>query len=154
MAKRPNKRLSESDQPLPESPDLGKADRVEPTSRKPSQTSPKVPAPLCQSVTQFGKALREKHGLQDRSAAERISRLLTASITPRRPKGRPATPQVRRAAEMRQQGAEWRAVYAAVLPGFSAMDKYERKCRTDSLRRNVKAYLKRRGLRCKHCGVK
>ena len=80
--------------------------------------------------------------------------MLKASITPRRPKGRPATPEVRKAAEMKQKGAEWGAIYAAVLAGFSAMDKYERTCRTDSLRRNVKAYMKRRGLRCKHCGVK
>ena len=58
------------------------------------------------------------------------------------------------AAEMRQGGTEWRAVYAAVFPGFSAMDKYERTCRTSGLRRNVKAYMKRRGLRCKQCGVK
>jgi len=58
------------------------------------------------------------------------------------------------AAEMRQKGSEWKAVYVAVFPGFSTMDKYERTCRTSGLRRNVKAYMKRRGLRCKQCGVK
>ena len=71
MAKRPNKRLEDSDQPLPQSPDFGKADRTRPSSRKPSKTSPKLPAPLCQEVTRFAKALREMHGLQDRSAAHR-----------------------------------------------------------------------------------
>ncbi len=130
MAKRPNKRVNDSDPRLPESPVFGKADRTRPSSRNPSKTSPKLPARLCQSVTRFAKELRKEHGLQDRSAADRIARLLRASITPRRPKGRPVTPQVRRAAEMRQQGAEWRVVYAAVFPGFSSMDKYERTCRT------------------------
>jgi hypothetical protein len=91
---------------------------------------------------------REQHGFQDRSAAERIARLLKASITPRRPKGRPVAPEVCKAAEMRRKGAEWRAVYVAVFPGFSSMDKYERTCRTSGLRRNVKAHMKRHGLCC------
>ena len=107
-----------------------------------------LPAPVCKTVTRLASEFRKEHGLQERSAAERISRLLTASITPRRPKGRPATPQVRRAAEMRQQGVDWKTIYAAVIPNFNGMDKYERTCRTVSLRGNVRAYLKRRGLRC------
>ena len=153
MAKWPNKRLEDSDQPLPESPDFGKADRAQPSSRKPNKTSPPLPAPLCQAVTRFAKSFRQEHGLQDRSAADRIARMLKASITPRRPKGRPVSPGVRRAAEMRQQGTEWRAVYAAVIPDFSGMDKYQRAYWTPRLRRNVNAYMKRRGLQCKRRGV-
>ena len=148
MAKRPKKRVTETDQGLPQSPDFGKADRAQPSSRKPNKTSPPLPAPLCQAVTRFAKSFRQEHGLQDRSAADRIARMLKASITPRRPKGRPVSPGVRRAAEMRQQGVDWKTIYAAVIPNFNGMDKYERTCRTVSLRGNVRAYLKRRGLRC------
>ena len=108
-----------------------------------------LPAPVCKMVSQFASQLRNEHGLQERSAAERIGRLVKSSITPRRPRGRPVAPEVRKAAEMRQRGAEWRAIYPAVFPGFATMDKYERTYRTPRLRRNVKAYMKRRGLWCK-----
>ena len=118
------------------------------------RTPAPLAAPVCKTVSQLASQFRQQHGLQDRSAAERISRLLTASITPRRPKGRPVSPGVRRAAEMRQQGTEWTTIYAAVIPDFSGMDKYQRAYWTPRLRRNVNAYMKRRGLRCKRCGVK
>ena len=112
-----------------------------------------LPAPVCKAVAQLASQFRKEHGPQEYSAAERIGRLFKASITPRRPKGRRVTPEVRKAAGMRQEGAEWKAVYAAVFPGFSSMDKYERTCRTSSLRHNVNAYMKRRGLRCRKHGV-
>jgi hypothetical protein len=66
----------------------------------------------------------------------------------------PVAPEVCKAAEMRHKGAEWRAVYAAVFPAFSSMDKYERTCRTSSLWRNVKAHMKRHGVRCSKPGAK
>ena len=153
MTRQPSKRVTGSGQPLPQSPDSGKADRLEPSSRNSSKLAP-LPAPVCKAVAQLASQFRNEHGPQEYSAAERIGRLFKASITPRRPKGRKVSSAVRKAAEMRQDGAEWRAVYAAVLPGFSAMDKYERTCRTSSLRHNVNAYMKRRGLRCGKHGVK
>ena len=116
-------------------------------SRRRHKPAP-LPAPVCRTVAEFASEFRKQHGLQDRSAADRVVRLLRASITPRRPKGRPATPQVRRAAEMRQQGAEWKTIYAAVIPDFTGMDKYKRAYWTPRLRGNVKAYMKRRGWRC------
>ena len=148
MAKRPKKRVTETDQGLPQSPDFGKADRVEPSSRNTGRTSSKLPAPLCQSVTRFAKSFRQEHGLQDRVAAQALSRLLLSTITARRPCGRPVTSQVREATDLRLKGSPWRAIYLEVIDGYCSMDKYERTYQTDKLRRNVKAYLRRRGLQC------
>ena len=106
-----------------------------------------LPASVCKSVSRFAAEFCIEHGLQDHRTAERVSRLLKAAITPRRRKGRPVSAEVRRAADMRQQGAEWKAVYEAVIPGFDGMDKYERTYRTSRLRRSVKAYLKRHEIR-------
>ena len=52
--------------------------------------------------------------------------------------------EVRRAAELREQGASWATIYSAEIPGFADMDKYERAYPTQRLRDNVTAYLKRR----------
>ena len=111
-------------------------------SRRGSQrrrTPAPLPAPVCKTVSQLASQFRQQHGLQDRSAGDRIARMLKASITPRRPKGRPVSPGVRRAAEMQQQGTEWTTIYAAVIPDFSGMDKYQRAYWTPRLRRNVNA---------------
>jgi hypothetical protein len=43
------------------------------------------------------------------------------------------------------QRSLWQRIYREVLPGFAGMDKLTRQYRTTTLRRNVKAYLRRRG---------
>ena len=121
--------------------------RSAPRPQERRKSSP-LPAPVCQAVTRFAAEFRKEHGVQDRSAADRIARLLKASITPRRPRGRPPTPHVRQAANLRLKGVSWQAIYPIAIEGHSSMDKYERTYQTDKLRRNVKAYLRRRGLRC------
>ncbi len=143
-----DKVLNRPSNPMPKGPGFGKADRTRPSSRKPSKTSAPLPASLCQSVTRFAKSFRKEHGLQDRPTARRLSSLLSALITPRRPRGRPPTPQVRQAANLRLKGTSWKAIYPIVIKGYSSVDKYEHTYQTDKLRRNVKAYLRRRGLRC------
>jgi hypothetical protein len=63
---------------------------------------------------------------------------------PRRQPGRRLSASVKIAVEMRLRGENWQNVYAAALPGYRAMDKYERQVLCSSLRGNVKKALKRR----------
>jgi len=137
MPKPPKKAVSSSESPIQKTPGLR-------TGRRRKVAPPHLPDPICRTLSRFAEKFREEHGYQDPRTAERIGRLLKSSITPRRRRGRPVTPEVRRAAELREQGASWATIYSAEIPGFADMDKYERAYPTQRLRDNVTAYLKRR----------
>ena len=51
------------------------------------RTPAPLPAPVCKTVSQLASQFRQQHGLQDRSAADRIARMLKASITPQAAEG-------------------------------------------------------------------
>ena len=98
----------------------------------------------------------------DRAEAEAMAKAYRLTIVPRNKPGIDADPETVRGAEIYLSGLRdynrlpnpppwpeyrdrlWQRVYEAVLAGFKAMDKYERKGRTDALRKNAKAYLRRR----------
>src|SRR5262249_36088870 len=93
----------------------------------------------------------------------RIVRVFRAALRPRAIAGRRPDAATVRAAEMwiagmsdysgsrkrrmlrQYQRSLWQRIYREVLPGFASMDKLTRQYRTSTLRRNVKAYLRRRG---------
>jgi hypothetical protein len=81
-------------------------------------------------------------------------RAFRATLRPRKNAGRKPDQATARAAEMwtagmkrgsRHQRALWQRIYREVFPDFHRMDKLTRQHRTHTLRRNVKAYLRRQG---------
>ena len=73
--------------------------------------------------------LREmfRDALCDRTCAERAIRFFRAGLIPRRRPGCRLSESVGIAIEMRAGGREnWQNVYAAAIPGYRTMDKYER----------------------------
>jgi hypothetical protein len=100
----------------------------------------------------------------DRETAERMVKTYRAALIPRGKPGSKALAETVKAADLYSAGiAEaaarnqpltfeslcklWAGIKRQAIPGFDAMDKYQRKWRGDELRRNVKAYLKRRGVK-------
>jgi len=123
-----------------------------PAKRTAPRTKPKGPPRLTSSVRldraalKAGAEIREKYRepLSVRVNAERAVRLFRAALIPRRQPGRRLSESVKIAVEMRLRGENWQNVYAEALPGYHAMDKYERQWRCSNLRRNVKKALRRR----------
>jgi hypothetical protein len=83
-------------------------------------------------------------------------RTFRAALRPRKKAGRKPDEATARAAEMWTAGMEradsrrhqrilWQRIYREVLPDFHRMDRLTRQHRTHALRRNVKAYLRRKG---------
>jgi len=101
---------------------------------------------LDRAVLKAGAEIRTKYPepLSERTTAERAARLFRAALIPRRQPGRQLSDSVKIAVEMLTQGENWQNIYAAALPGFRAMDKYERLGRCTNLRRNVRKALSRR----------
>jgi len=112
------------------------------------------------------RCAREVRALEsDPAALERIVRAFRSALRTRRKPGTKPDQATVRAAHLYVRGMEawesgahkvslnryqrglWRQIQHEVLPGFPAMDKYERLARTSNLRRNVKAYLIRRGIK-------
>jgi len=114
-------------------------------NRTPQVTQgPGLPQPLRRAVTRFAKEIREGHGLVDRPTADRLGRLLRASITARRKPGRKPSPEVLRAVELRQQRIPWPKVYSEVIPGYWSLSYPDRFWRSHKLRDAVNAHLRRR----------
>ena len=114
-------------------------------SRTPKATqSSGLPAPLRRAVTRFAKEIRLGHGLLDRLTADRLSRLIRASVTARRKPGRKPTPEVLRAVELRQQRIPWPKVYSEVIPNYWSLSYPDRFWRSHKLRDAVNAHLRRR----------
>jgi hypothetical protein len=101
---------------------------------------------LDRAVLKAGAAIRAKYreSLSERASAERAARLFRVALIPRRRPGRQLSESVKIAVDMCLKGENWQNIYAAALPRFRAMDKYERLGRCTNLRRNVKKALKRR----------
>lgn len=101
---------------------------------------------LDRAVLKAGAEIREKYRdpLSHRASAERAARLFRAALIPRRRPGRHLSESVKIAVEMKLKGENWQNIYAAALPGFRAMDKYERLGCCANLRRNVNKALRRR----------
>jgi hypothetical protein len=97
-------------------------------------------------VLKAGAEIRAKYAelLSARVSAERAARLFRAALFPRRQSGRKLSESVEIALPMRQKGENWQNIYAAALPGFRAMDKYQRLGCCANLRRNVNKALRRR----------
>jgi len=75
-----------------------------------------------------------------------------AALRPRKKAGRKPDEATARAAEMWSAGIKrgnqrdlWQRIYGEVFSDFHRMDKLTRQHRTHTLRRNVKAYLRRQG---------
>ncbi len=101
---------------------------------------------LDRTVLQLANDLRLRFSdeLSDRPTAERAVRFFRAGLIPRKRPGRPLSEIVQFAINARERGDKWADVYAAVIPGFRTMDKYERAVRCTSLRQNVSKAIKRR----------
>ncbi len=104
-----------------------------------------LPPDLVRSVTRFGKKLRARFAPINRPTAGRIARLLARVLVPHRKRGRKPTPEVLAAIRMRARKAAWPQVYAAVLPDYAKLHRCDRILESRKLRRNVAAFLKRRG---------
>ena len=114
-------------------------------------------------ATRCAVQIRKCLGVPDPKTEARIVRVFRAALRPRGTAGRRPDAATVRAAEMwiagmsdyvgsrkrwqlrQHQRALWQRIYREVLPGFAGMDKLTRQYRTTTLRRNVKAYLRRRG---------
>ena len=111
---------------------------------KPSSSRVPLAKPIQQYVSQLASDFRREHGLQDRSTGDRIARLFRTSITPRRSSGRPPTPEVLKAVELRQLDTPWPKIFPVVIPDYWNLLYEEQYCRRDKLRRAVGAYFRRR----------
>jgi hypothetical protein len=108
------------------------------------------------TVTRCAVQIRSGFGVPDQATEERIVRAFRAALRPRKKAGRKPDEATARAAEMWNAGMEsagsrsnqralWQRIYREVFPDFQRMDRLTRQHRTHTLRRNVKAYLRRQG---------
>jgi hypothetical protein len=104
------------------------------------------------AITRSATQIRKRFGVPDQSTEERMVRAFRAALRPRKKAGRKPDEATARAAEMWTAGmkrgnqrALWQRIYREVFPDFHRMDKLTRQHRTHTLRRNVKAYLRRKG---------
>jgi hypothetical protein len=107
------------------------------------------------AITRGAAQIRKRFGVPDQSTEERMVRAFRAALRPRKKAGRKPDEATARAAEMwiagveragsRHQRTLWQRIYREVLHDFHRMDKLTRQHRTHTLRRNVKAYLRRQG---------
>src|SRR5690242_10187889 len=103
----------------------------------------------------FRAQIRKRFGVPDEATEGPMVRAFRAALRPRKKAGRKPDQATARAAEMwiagmkragiRHQRALWQRIYREVFPDFHRMDKLTRQHRTHTLRRNVKAYLRRKG---------
>jgi len=115
------------------------------------------------TVTRSAAQIRKRFGIPDRATEERMVRVFRAALRPRLKAGRKPDQATVRAAEMWTAGMMefgrrrprpslriyqrllWQRIYREVFPDFARMDKLTRQYRTGTLRRNVKACLRRQG---------
>jgi hypothetical protein len=115
------------------------------------------------TVTSSAVAVRRQFGVPDRVTRDRMVRAFRAALRPRQKAGRKPNQATARAADMwiagmthytgardhtslrHHQRLLWQRIYGTIFPEFNAMDKLTRQYRTCTLRRNVKAYLRRQG---------
>lgn len=126
--------------------------------RRPTPTDPGLLAAI------RAAAAHKRGHRPDRESAEKMARAYRAVLIPREKSGSKPQPETVQAAKLyRARIAEagagnqpvthqslcklWEGIKREVIPGFDALDKYERKCRGDELRRNTKGVLKRQGVK-------
>jgi len=101
-----------------------------------------VPARLCEDWDFEYKTLRHlgrgSHGQRASDGTVRAAEMWIAGMSDY------AGSRKRRLLRQYQRSL-WQRIYREVLPGFAGMDKLTRQYRTTTLRRNVKAWLRRRG---------
>jgi hypothetical protein len=118
---------------------------------------------LIRAATKYAANLRKRWGAFDAETAARASRAFRAALYPRRLAGRKPDWQTVRAAEIwtagiaafrgphtrtairQHQKRLWQRIYGEVYPDLDAADRLTWQYRTATLRRNVKAWLRRRG---------
>jgi hypothetical protein len=107
------------------------------------------------AITRSAAQIRKRFGVPDQATEDRMVRAFRAALRPRKKAGRKPVKTTARAAEMwtvgervgsRHQRALWQRIYREVIPDFHRMDELTRQHRTHTLRRNVKAYLRRKGM--------
>ena len=116
-------------------------------------------------VTRSAAQVRRRFGVPDKAMEVRIVRVFRAALRPRSKAGRKPEQETASAAVMWVEGMDsyltihprpslrlfqrllWQRIYSQVFPDFARMEKLERQYRTNTLRRNVKAYLRRRDRR-------
>ncbi len=115
------------------------------------------------TITRSAAQIRKRFGIPDHATEARMVRAFRAALRPRMKAGRKPERETVRAAEIWTVGMEdfatrrprpslrlyqrvlWQKIYREVFPDFARMDKLTRQYRTGTLRRNVKAYLRRQG---------
>jgi hypothetical protein len=113
-------------------------------------------------VTRSAAQVRKRFGVPDKATEGRIVRVFRAALRPRKKAGRKPDQKTASAATMWADGMDsypalhprpplrlfqrllWQRIYRQVFPDFARLEKLERQYRTNTLRRNVKAYLRRR----------
>ena len=134
---------SEPDAQVESAADFGREQAPVP-ERKPSISRVPLAKTIRQQVSQLASDFRREHGLQDCRLGDRIARLFRSGITPRRSVGRPASPEVLKAVELRRNNTPWSRVFPQVISGYWTLPYEEQDCRRDKLRRAVAAHLRRR----------
>ena len=115
------------------------------------------------AVTRSAAQIRKRFGVPDQETEARMVRAFRAALRPRMKAGRKPERETARAAELWNAGMEefatrrprpslrlyqrllWQQIYREVFPDYARMDKLTRQYRTGTLRRNVKACLRRQG---------
>jgi hypothetical protein len=121
--------------------------------------------PWFRLATRCAVEIRKRFGAPDKPTEDRIMRVFRAALRPRQRAGRRPNHLTVRAAEMWLAGIRaagqkrtplrhyqrwlWQRIYREVFPDFPHLDKLTRQYRTSILRRNVKAYLRRQGHKCR-----
>lgn len=88
------------------------------SERKLSSRRVPLAKPIRQHISQLASDFRKKHGLQDHRTGDRIACLFRSGITPRRSTGRPASPEVLKAVELRLKKTPWSRVFPQVISGY------------------------------------
>jgi hypothetical protein len=127
-----------------------------------------VEEPWFRLATRCAIQIRKRCGAPDRLTEDRIMRVFRAALRPRKRAGRRPSDETVKAAEMWLSGTRgcrvtskgasfrhylhrlWQGIYREVYPDFTHLDKLTRQYRTGVLRRNVKAYLRRKGHKWLH----
>lgn len=123
-------------------------------------------------ATRAALQIRDQYGIPDRMTKQKMVRAFGAALRPRSPAGRKPSEATLKAVAMLAAGLQsiseemaqssspgnslrrqlrrlWRRIYHAAIPEFATMKVHTRQERAVILRRNVKAYLRRKRERTK-----
>ena len=121
--------------------------------------------PWFRLATRCAAEIRKRFGVPDTVTEERIVRVFRSALRPRKKAGRKLDKETARAAELWIAGMKrfslptqplslrqfqhrlWQDIYRTVYPDFERWDALKKQYFTGTLRRNLKAYLRRQGLK-------